>query len=212
VNHKILLVYDDYSEMIRVQTDLMKVGFDVVGIVNEALLMDQLLVFNPELVITAGRGGKVSASNVAQKLRDNARFHGKVMVLLPPSQRPSAEELARIRMDALLELPCPALKTIQVIARLLSLDTNVLIEKYRRAKIAEGLPESELPSLRTPPPDRASRFEKALKEISIDPTSTTFDRDRIKKTQENLKKDWDLQKLEEIDEQKKKFVRALFKK
>lgn len=228
VKHKILLVYDDYAEMIRLQTDLMKIGFDVVGIVNEALLSDQLLSFHPEVVVTAGRGGKVSAPGVAQKLRENSRFTGKVILLLPASQRPSSEELTRIRMDALIEFPTPVPKLLAVMAKLLGAEAEAWIEKLRKAKMAEGAAEEiiqlnlylrelaaekEQASKAREKGDRASRYETFLKGVPpLDPQATTFGRQEIRSRQEKIKKDWDFKLLEEIDELKRKFAQALFKK
>ncbi|MBX2994723.1 MAG: hypothetical protein KF681_07870 [Bdellovibrionaceae bacterium] len=212
MSRKILLVYDDYAEMIRTQTDLMKVGFDVVGIVNEALLSDQLITFNPELVMTAGRGGKVSAVNVAQRLKENSRFTGKVVILLPVTQRPTTDELAKIRMDSLLELPSPMGKMLQTLARLFKLSAEQLIEKYSKARLAEGASPTEIQAIKSVLNDRASRYERALKGLEIDTKSTTFDRQKVRDRQKELEKDWDPQELEQSDELRRQFAEALFKK
>ncbi len=220
VSRKILLVYDDYAEMIRVQSDLMKIGFDVMGIMNEALLPDQLVSFNADLVMTLGTAGKVSAPSVAQKLRENARFNGKVFILLSNSQRLTGEELSRIRMDAVLEFPAPMSKMISVIARLLGLDEKVLLEKLLRLKVESRSPEVSRAALvpvstaaaQPVRRDRAARLEAAMRSITIDPQQTTFDRKEIKERQENLKKDWDFKRLANLDELKRGFASALFKK
>lgn len=212
MSRKILLVYDDYAEMIRTQTDLMKVGFDVVGIVNEALLSDQLITFNPELVITAGRGGKVSAVSVAQRLKENPRFNAKVVILLPATQRPTTEELAKIRMDSLLEFPPPMGRLLQTLARLCKLDAEPLIEKFTKARLAEGASPTEIQAIKSVLNDRASRFERALKGLEMDTKSTTFDRQKIKERQKELEKDWDPEDLEQADELRRQFAEALFKK
>ena len=189
----------------------MKIGIDVVGIVNEAKMPDQLLIFNPDLILTAGRGGKVSAPSVAQKLKENSRFLGKVMIMLPHSQRPTTEELAKIRMDMLVEFPCPVVKMIQSIAKLLKMDSHLLIEKYHRARAEEGASAEELAQLQ-PIRDKASRYDEALKGIEIDPLKTSFNHQKVKSAQEALKKDWDPQELAKQDLLKKSFVKALFKK
>jgi len=214
VSKKVLLVFDDYSEMMRIQTDLMKVGFDVVGIVNEALLSDQLLSFHPDLVLSAGRGGKVSAPSVAQKLKDNARFHAKVLLLLPPSQRPSAQELARIRMDSLLEMPVGMGKLLVTIAKLLSLESEPLVEKFLKSRMAEGASQDEIQQLRQQVRgDRASRYEKAMKGLALENLqATSFDRQKIKDAQQDMKKGWNIKDLEDQDQKKREFVEALFKK
>ena len=199
----------------------MKIGFDIVGIVNEARLSEQILIFNPDLVLTAGRGGKVSAPSVAQKMKENHRYHGKVLILLPSTQRPTVEELSRIKMDALLEYPCPMPKLIQILGRLLGLDPDALLDKYYRAKASEGLhlvetvasaPASISGAAPEPKPDRASRYAAALKGIEIDPKTTTFQRAALKEKLEILKKGWDFKNLEILHDLKKKFVQALFKK
>lgn len=198
--------------MIRHQTDLMKVGFDVVGIVNEALMQDQLWSFNPDLVIASGKSGKVSATSVAQKLKSNSRYSGSVILLLPTNQRPQAQELTKLRMDIILEVPTAFPPLLQAVTRLLRLDIAAIFDKYLKSRVLEGASAEELSALKVFTNERESRFSKALQGLQIDPKSTTFQKQDIKQRQESMKKDWDFKKLSEIDELKQQFVRAMFKK
>lgn len=198
--------------MIKHQTDLMKVGFDVVGIVNEALLSDQLITFRPDLVLTAGRGGRVSAAHVAQKLKENTRYQGLVVVMLLPQHRLSLDELAKVRMDALLELPVAFGKLLQVLAKQMHLDSVQLIDKYCKARLAEGADPKEIQNIKSLTNDRAARFERAMAGVKIDATATSFEKSQVKARQLELKKDWDFKRLAEIDILKQQFVKALFKK
>lgn len=57
---KVLLCYEDFSEMTQVQTILKKIGFDVMVSSSEFSLPEQVLSFRPDLVIGCGKGTKVS--------------------------------------------------------------------------------------------------------------------------------------------------------
>ena len=60
VMNKILLVYEDYADLMSVEGTLKKVGFDVIGLSSEYAIAEQVLAFNPDLVVGSGRGGKVN--------------------------------------------------------------------------------------------------------------------------------------------------------
>lgn len=205
MSRRVLLVFDDYSEMMKTQAELMKVGFDLAGIVNEALLTDQLMNFNPALIIVAGQGGKVSAIHVCQRLKENSRYQGKVLVLLPSTQKPQPQDLVKMRMDAVLEYPAPLSKLLVQIGKLMGVDGEALIDKYSKAHHLDLKADRALI-------EKKAREERALAGLSVDSQKTTFERRAVKDRLDAMKKDWDFNLLDEIDELKRKFVAALFRK
>lgn len=205
MSRRVLLVFDDYAEMMKTQAELMKVGFDLAGIVNEALLTDQLMNFNPALIITAGQGGKVSAIHVCQRLKENTRYQGKVLVLLPATQKPAPQELVKMRMDAVLEYPAPLSKLLVQIGKLMGVDGEALIDKYSKAHHIDLKTERAMIEKKT-------REDRVLAGLTVDSQKTTFERRAVKDRLETMKKDWDFNLLDEIDDLKRKFVAALFRK
>jgi DNA-binding response OmpR family regulator len=126
---KILLVYDDFQELTSAELMLKKIGFDIVGITSEFSLAEQLLSFNPQIVVAQGRTAKVSTANVGRRLRESARWDGQSVLIFYPNAKPQPTELLKIRMDVGLEYPVEPTKMVQVLAQLGSLDSNQLLDK-----------------------------------------------------------------------------------
>jgi hypothetical protein len=59
---------------------------------------------------------------------------------------------------------------------------------------------------------RLSKYQSFLEQDKIDPHQTSFQKSEIKQRQQELKKDWNFEELEKIDDLKRKFAEALFKK
>lgn len=132
VSSKILLVYEDYSEMTSAQALLLKAGFDVLGISTEYTLSENVLSFNPDVVVASGRSGKVTTIGVGRRLREMARWQGKVILILPAGYKPSPQDFAKIRADMLLEAPVPGLRLMQVIGKMLGYDELLLQERLSK--------------------------------------------------------------------------------
>ncbi|MEN0058953.1 MAG: hypothetical protein AAGB31_08970 [Bdellovibrio sp.] len=135
---KILLVYEDYADLMAVESALKKVGFDVLGLSSEYSVAEQVLAFNPELVIGSGRGGKVSSLGVGKRLKEMSRWQGKAILIFPAHFHPEAQDLIRIRVDMVLEAPVPLVRLVQIVGRVLGVDESVLLERYNRALQSEG--------------------------------------------------------------------------
>jgi hypothetical protein len=134
---KILLVYDDFQELTSVELMLRKIGFDVVGITSEFSLAEQLLSFNPQIVVAQGRTAKVSTSNVGRRLREAARWDGHSVLVFYSNAKPQPTELLKIRMDVGLEYPVEPTKLVQVLAQLGNLDVHQLLDKLIKSMAQE---------------------------------------------------------------------------
>ncbi len=134
---KILLVYDDFQELTSAELLLKKMGFDVVGITSEFSLAEQLLSFNPQIVVAQGRTAKVSTSSVGRRLRESTRWEGHCVLIFYSNSKPQATELLKIRMDVALEHPAAPTKLVQVVAELGGLDANQLLDKLIKSMTAE---------------------------------------------------------------------------
>lgn len=129
---KVLLVYDDYAELMTVETNLKKVGFDVVGLTNEYVFGDQLISLNPDVVVAYGQGPKVSSLNIGRKLKENNRWHGKTILIFSGNVKPAAAEVLKVRADLFLEAPVAVPTLVTVICELLGQDPEVFIERLLR--------------------------------------------------------------------------------
>lgn len=131
---KALLVYDDYTELTSIESLLKKVGFDTIGITSEFSTTEKVLSFNPDIVISYGRGPKMTTLGVGRRLKEMSRWGGKSILIFPPGFKPNPQELIRTRMDMILEAPVPPAKLLQVIAKLMDKDEKPWLDKL--AKVA----------------------------------------------------------------------------
>ncbi len=204
MGRKILIVSDDFSEASNMETSLKKVGFDTDIMLNENRLVDHIITFNPDLIIGFGRGQKVSSLSLGRKIADYPKYQGKVILILPQGLKAGKVELDKIRKDVLLEDPVDSEKLIKWISQLLSLDSGNLLNKYKK------FPISDL-AFKEPDPERKKKYMKFLN-LSVDIKETSHDRKEIRSRQKALSDSWDLSFLRSLDELKKQFTRALFRK
>lgn len=130
---KVLLCYEDFSELMSTQTVLKKVGFDVLPISSEFGLTQQVLSFNPDIVVGYGKGPKVSTVGVGRRLKEMPRWTGSVVLIFPTGSKPMPSDLARIRMDMALEAPLEITRLLQVLANFTNQDPHLLIERMMKS-------------------------------------------------------------------------------
>ncbi|MCE3011326.1 MAG: hypothetical protein LW875_12025 [Proteobacteria bacterium] len=199
---KILLVYDDFNELTLTESYLKRVGFDVLGIGNEILINEQILGFNPDLIVAYGRNHRVSSVSVGQKLKDHRSYQGKVLIVVPQGFRPTAQEVLKMKADGLMETPFTADKLIGLICKVMSLDSKLFLEKWKKVEreVAPAVVE------------KREKYQRIAESTEMDIEQTSFQRGDVRSRQQDLKKDWDFDKLEDQDKLKREFAKALFKK
>lgn len=199
---KILLVYDDFNELTLTESYLKRVGFDVLGIGNELLVSEQILAFNPDLIVAFGRNHRVSSVSVGQKLKDHRSYQGRVIIIVPQGHRPTAQDVLKMKADGIMEAPFAADKLIALMCKVLALDSKLFLEKWKKVEreVAPALVE------------KREKYQRIAEATEIDIKQTSFQRGDIKTRQQDLKKDWNFDKLEEQDQLKREFAKALFQK
>jgi hypothetical protein len=135
---KILLVFDNYTEMIQIETQLRRVGFDAVGIGSELSLSNQVVELNPSIIIAYGQGSRVNTLSVAKKIKDMVRWQGKVILVFPETLKPQPDDFLKMRMDMAIEAPPKIERIVQVIAKLQNLDEIQLLEKLKNFSEQDG--------------------------------------------------------------------------
>lgn len=159
--NKVLLAYEDYAEMMTIQSVLKKVGFDVMTTSNEFALSEMVLSFNPEIIIGYGKGAKLSTIGVGRRLREMPRWTGHVVLIFPAGVKTDPADLARVRMDMALEAPMEVTRLLQVLANYSGQDSRALVERMMKAVAQEG--ESRT-TLTGPARDEAPVFVTGNKE------------------------------------------------
>ncbi|WP_413574990.1 hypothetical protein ACLVWU_12100 [Bdellovibrio sp. HCB290] len=135
---KVLLVYEDYADLMSVESTLKKVGFDVIGLSSEYAVSDQIISFNPDVVVGSGKGAKVSSLGVGKRLKEMSRWGGKAVLIFPANFKPAPQDLIKIRVDMILESPVAPLRIVQVLAKLLGQDESALLERLNKASHLEA--------------------------------------------------------------------------
>lgn len=131
---KILLVIDDFNELVGLETLFRRLGFDVLSIGRESLVAETILGFPPDLAIATGRGRNVDGLNLAPKLRFGTT-QPKLVVLLPNRGDEKLSEdpgLLYAEVDAVIETPFEPRSALKVVSRLLGLPAEPLLEKYSK--------------------------------------------------------------------------------
>lgn len=269
--------------MMNIESVLKKVGFDVLSISNEFSLSQQVLSFNPDIVVGYGKGPKVATVGVGRRLKEMPRWTGKAVLIFPAGAKTDPLELARCRMDMALEAPMEVTRLLQVLANLTQQDPQALIERMMKAVAAEAqnqvregveaataksdaeavfvsgtreeaeqtwdvkspkvddefarmmggdlaVPKPTAPQAAAPEAETTvvaslrQQMEEATAKLSQKvkgyakfvqgslPTSQGLKRTDVRRAQKALQKDWVDEKLKSLDQQRRDFTAALFKK
>lgn len=225
---------DDYVENSRIETLLKKVGFDVMAMGTEQGLPDKILSFRPDIVVATGSSAKVTSLSVGMKLKELRGFTASVILGFPKNTKLNPMDLLKIRMDRLIESPLNGETLVRNMCELLALSSDAFLEKLRKAQWSEAPIDSQVVrgasqsqseaavsvreiasapdriKSRLTPDERKARQEKALASLDIDPRETMLNRASVRDKWADVKKDWDLKKIEDQNELKKEFAGALF--
>ncbi len=145
-----MLVIDDFNEMVGLETLFRRLGFDVLSFGREMAVAEGILGFPPDLVVAVGRGRHVNGFKLAPKIRyGNTR--PKLVVLVPLNEKRSAERMAedsQADVDAVIETPFDPREALSVVAQLLNLEPEPILEKYGKIVSARLFEPQELKIIR----------------------------------------------------------------
>lgn len=229
---RVFLVFEDMNQMNFIKTTLSKLGCVVETLGVELGLNERLLGFRPDVVLISGGGKKVNPLSVTQKVRALSS-EVKVVLVLSGGAKISLNELAEQRYDAFIESPIEPLRLLTTLNQFQSGRNSIdLIEKYQKIISAQNaLVAGQSPVLsrglslaNVVPLPFKSRFvntlsdadrEKASAEVTqgivVNKTST-ISKGRAQEQVKELSPHWDRKRLDAIDEEKRRFVKELFRK
>ncbi len=129
-----MLVIDDFNELVGLETLFRRLGFDVLSLGREIHVPEAILGFPPDLVIATGLGRHVDGLSLAPKLRYGTNLQPKLVVLLPytdPADEFGApRDLSFAEVDAVIETPFDLLAALKIVAKLLNMEPEPLLQKY----------------------------------------------------------------------------------
>jgi hypothetical protein len=230
---KVMLVIEDYSEMIALESTLRRLGFDVLSVAKDTLVNDALLGFFPEVLIATYKGRNVDGVKLALKLKRHQI--PPATALLHMGSAPLLDGEERRAIDAFLESPLKAKTAIETIAKLAKMPSGPLLEKFEKVSNADLSTNEDLLIVgnraQAPAPNargewdpvktpgtssisrssRTDRYDKFLSEHD-EPVDGVMSHEVAAKAMRDLKKaaQAEKDKLDAIDKEKREFVKAMF--
>ena len=135
--NKILLLYENYQELMSIESVLKQVGFDVIALSSENMLSDQMLAFYPDAIICSGEGGRVNPLAVGKRLKELNWWQGKSILLFPENFKPIPQDLVKIRVDLIFDSTVENVRLVQVLANLFGHSESNLLERVHHPAIPE---------------------------------------------------------------------------
>ena len=138
---KLLLVIEDYAELISLESLLRRVGFDVLSLSREASVAETVLAFTPDLLLATYRGRNIDGPRLAHRLKTQVGHRLRVVYILPVGSDPKDSSMANSGSDAWLPLPIDHVRTLRILSRVLNLPVEPLVEKLGKiesARLAES--------------------------------------------------------------------------
>lgn len=223
---KIMLILEDYNELVFVETVLKKLGFDALGLQSESQIHDKILGFSPHLIISEGVGRKINGLTVSHKTK-RVRGLPKFVLVLNPQDHIEASDLERLQIDYTFFRPLHPPVLIDGIAKVLGLDADGLQQKLKKLGLfqepakerfqivgnREGAPgfETNVRNTTISPEERDLRFRKSLSELP-EPEVNGLDRRKVQEQTKEFRIRENDPEIHAIDDERQAFVRALFKK
>ncbi len=229
---RVLMVLEDYGELMFLQTVLKKIGFDVDAIQNPRQLQDSLLAMNPDVLVMTANGKKVKGLEMSRRIK---RVRGLPRIILIRGGQMVREE--DLNVDAWLDSPVGAMSLLNAIGDTCGLNKDVLSDKFLKLRLQEvsesearvlkvdenplSQAEMERPSVDAgnfalqqsstlSSADRQERYKKFLQaEI---PEQVGFSVKQVQDQVKSLRQEENAEDLAELERQRKEFVEHLFKK
>lgn len=125
---RILLLLEDFNELLFTETILKKVGFDVESSKNHLNLVETLLGFNPEVLVVPGNGRRIHLADVLQQVRKQRR-QPQIFVIGNSDLVAGDGSVAKV-----LTHPLNPKELLGALAEYGGMDAESLLEKYKRAQ------------------------------------------------------------------------------
>ncbi len=230
---RVLMVLEDYGELMFLQTVLKKIGFDVDAIQNPRNFQDSLLSMNPDVLVMTANGKKVKGIELSHTVK---RMRGLPHIILIRGTQIVRDDNTNI--DAWLDSPVGAMPLLNAIGDTCGLNKDVLAEKFVKLRLQEvgenearvltgdGVEPFALENMERSKVDpgnhepltsstitseqRNERYKKFL--TSDIPVQAGFSVKQVQDQVKDLRRNENAEDLAELERQRKEFVAHLFKK
>lgn len=129
---KVLIAIEDYNEMLFVESFFKRLGFDTVSIQKITKLLDSVIAFAPNLIVSNYPTKSLPYNETIEKWKKYCSSMSQVPVFLALAKLTSATvDVENLKMfDGVLESPFQIGPAIQTVAELMSLNENILKSKW----------------------------------------------------------------------------------
>lgn len=135
---RVLMVLEDYGELMFLQTVLKKIGFDVDSTQNPRKFSDSLLSMNPDILIMTAMGKRIRGLELATQVR---KQRGMPRIILIRTGQVGKEAATGLDIDGWLDSPVGAPELLDKIAELAMLNKQILQDKLLKLRMSEGADE-----------------------------------------------------------------------
>jgi CheY-like chemotaxis protein len=135
---KILLVIEEYQELVALENLLRRIGFDVLSVSKDMLITDALARFAPDIVIASFKGRAVDGAKVAARFRKNSPTTRIALTCAKNNASSITPEVQEL-VDAFIMLPAQPHNVIRVVCGLGQLDFAPILAKYQKISAQKPL-------------------------------------------------------------------------
>ncbi len=138
---RILLVIEDYNELLFVEKNLKKVGFDVESLPSESSLPERMMGFLPDLVIATGDGSRINGHSVSKKVKRKGVV--SKLLLLFPRQKLLQLDIATYAAEGAIETPINPRTLMKAVCDYTGVPSSSILAKFEKF-LPQGEPEPEV--------------------------------------------------------------------
>jgi hypothetical protein len=186
---------------------------------------DELLGFVPDVVIATGEGTKVNANKLAQSVKRRSGLT-KLILLFPSNKINDDKYISQFTFDNLLETPVNPRTLVRLVSDISKLDTEAVLKKFDKLPIAKSVMAdhnrqkntssyaagNKIAVVKNSAEERKKNYQHILGKED-NPPDKGYDRAKVQEEIKEIRKyEKEHPELEEIDNERKKFVTALYKK
>lgn len=167
---KVLLVIDDFNELVGLEKLFRRLGFDVLSLGRDATVGEVVLYFPADLCISSFKGKNVDGARLRGKLR-KSNSEVKLVVLLPQGMTLSESDVKSFEVDAVIETPFDPVSALRLVGRLMKLNVDELESKYKKIVSARLFQPEELRIVKSGSDTSKSQHQQSLSGGSEEPNS-----------------------------------------
>lgn len=128
---KVLLVVEDYGELVYFQTLLKKIGFDAEGAGSKHTVQEVILGFKPQVVIVSARGRKMDAPKIIEEI--HSKQLGCKFIYIQTAPKMAINRLVSSKViQRVLEAPVSVFDLVGAVSELAGLNPKELEEKLHK--------------------------------------------------------------------------------